>query len=150
MSRVYRAVHIEDHRVAACKVVQLTPKTTAIERKTLDKEMRVHAALKHSNVLEFINAVIVEPDDKTPWHPGVYMLLEFAAGGDLFDKIGYYFFPTFHRFFLCLEAQLTLVILLLSTRSRCERRSRTSVLLPTHRRTRKHALLFVLIFCSPC
>lgn len=78
--------------MAACKVVQLTPKTTAIERKTLDKEMRVHAALKHSNVLEFINAVIVEPDDKTPWHPGVYMLLEFAAGGDLFDKIGDYWF----------------------------------------------------------
>lgn len=83
--------------MAACKVVQLTPKTTATERKTLDKEMRVHAALKHQNVLEFINAVVVEPDGKTPWHPGVYMLLEFAAGGDLFDKIGesYFIFSSY-------------------------------------------------------
>ncbi|KAI0051546.1 Pkinase-domain-containing protein [Auriscalpium vulgare] len=86
-SIVYQAVHIEDHRVAACKVVSLTPKTTNAERKSLDKEMRVHSALKHKNVLEFINAVIVEPDGKTPYYPAFYMLLEFAAGGDLFDKI---------------------------------------------------------------
>jgi len=85
---VYQAVHVEDHRVAACKVVSLTKSTTAVERKTLDKEMRVHAALKHSNVLEFLNAAVVEPDCKSPYFPAIYMLLEFAAGGDLFDKIG--------------------------------------------------------------
>ncbi|KAI0055713.1 CAMK/CAMKL/CHK1 protein kinase [Artomyces pyxidatus] len=86
-SSVFQAVHIEDHRVAACKVVTISKSTTAAERKTLDKEMRVHAALKHRNVLEFINAVIVEPDGKSPYFPAFYMLLEFAAGGDLFDKI---------------------------------------------------------------
>lgn len=74
--------------MAACKVIHLTDKTTSVERKTIDKEMRVHAALKHRNVLEFINAVVVEPDGKMPYVPAVYMLLEFAAGGDLFDKIG--------------------------------------------------------------
>ncbi|KAH9173847.1 CAMK/CAMKL/CHK1 protein kinase [Lactarius sanguifluus] len=68
-STVFQAVNTEDHRVAACKVVALTPKTTQAERKALDKEMRVHAALKHNNVLEFLSAVV------------------FAAGGDLFDKI---------------------------------------------------------------
>jgi serine/threonine-protein kinase Chk1 len=54
----------------------------------IEKEMQVHAALKHPNVLEFINAIIVEANGKARYHPGIYMLLELAAGGDLFDKIG--------------------------------------------------------------
>jgi serine/threonine protein kinase len=69
-------------------VVTLTPKTGQAERKAIDKEMRVHAALKHGNVLEFLTAVIVEPGTESPYIPAIYMLLEFAAGGDLFDKIG--------------------------------------------------------------
>ncbi|KAI9457642.1 CAMK/CAMKL/CHK1 protein kinase [Lactarius psammicola] len=86
-STVFQAVNTEDHRVAACKVVALTPKTTQAERKALDKEMRVHAALKHNNILEFMNAVVVESGTDSPYVPAIYMLLEFAAGGDLFDKI---------------------------------------------------------------
>ncbi|KAK0438423.1 kinase-like domain-containing protein [Armillaria borealis] len=86
-STVFRAVHFEEHRVAACKVISLTDATTEKERKTIDKEMRVHAALKHTNVLEFYNAVVVEVKHKHLYHPGIYMLLELAAGGDLFDKI---------------------------------------------------------------
>jgi serine/threonine-protein kinase Chk1 len=74
--------------VAACKLISLTEKTTEKERKIIDKEMKVHAALKHENVLEFINAVAVEPKQQQHYVPGIYMLLEFAAGGDLFDKIG--------------------------------------------------------------
>ena len=50
--------------------------------------MRVHAALKHTNVLEFLSAVVVEPKDRDIYVPGIYMLLDLAAGGDLFDKIG--------------------------------------------------------------
>lgn len=86
--RVFRAVNIKEHRVAACKVIALTEQSTEKERKTIDKEMRVHAALKHRHVLEFINAVVVEPKHKHQYVPGIYMLLELAAGGDLFDKIG--------------------------------------------------------------
>ncbi|TFY73067.1 hypothetical protein EWM64_g10945 [Hericium alpestre] len=86
-SCVFQAIHVEEHRVAACKVVTLTESTTQAERKTLDKEMRVHAALKNLHVLEFINAVIVEPGTSSSYFPAIYMLLEFAAGGDLFDKI---------------------------------------------------------------
>ncbi|ETW75543.1 hypothetical protein HETIRDRAFT_331300, partial [Heterobasidion irregulare TC 32-1] len=86
-SSVFRAVNVEEHRIAACKVVLLTKETTPYQRKTLDKEMRVHTALKHQNVLEFINAVVVEPDKRPKYIPAIYMLLEFAAGGDLFDKI---------------------------------------------------------------
>jgi serine/threonine-protein kinase CHEK1 len=57
-------------------------------RKAMDKEMRVHAALKHGNILEFLTGATVEPGTESPYIPAIYMLLEFAAGGDLFDKIG--------------------------------------------------------------
>lgn len=50
--------------------------------------MRVHSALKHTNVLEFYTAVVVELKHQLSYHPGIYILLELAAGGDLFDKIG--------------------------------------------------------------
>ncbi len=50
--------------------------------------MRVHSALKHEHVLEFLNAVVVEMKHKTVYIPGIYMLVEYAGGGDLFDKIG--------------------------------------------------------------
>ncbi|PCH37133.1 CHK1 protein kinase [Wolfiporia cocos MD-104 SS10] len=86
-STVYRAVNFDEHRVAACKMVTLTLETTKQARKTLDREIRVHSALKHENVLEFITAICVEPDEDLPYYPGLYMLLELAAGGDLFDKI---------------------------------------------------------------
>ena len=85
---MYRAIDFENQHVAACKVTLLTSKTTAQDRKMLDKEIRVHSAMKHFNVLEFLNAIIVENDERTKYIPGVYMVLELAAGGDLFDKIG--------------------------------------------------------------
>ena len=85
---VFRAVNVSEHRVAACKLITLTEQTTATERKTIEKEMRVHAALKHEHILEFLNAVVVDLKHKQSYIPGYYMLLEFAGGGDLFDKIG--------------------------------------------------------------
>jgi serine/threonine-protein kinase Chk1 len=85
---VFRAVHLQEQRVAACKIIALTSETKPFDRKMFEKEMRVHSALKHVNILEFLNAVIVEPNGKTHYYPGIYMLLELAAGGDLFDKIG--------------------------------------------------------------
>ena len=74
--------------MAACKLVSLSPETSEKDRKTIEKEMRVHSALKHRNVLEFLEAAVVEPQPTHQYVPGIYMLLEFAAGGDLFDKIG--------------------------------------------------------------
>src|ERR1700722_3194985 len=91
--RVFRAVNMEDHRVAACKLISLSEETTEKDRKLVDKEMRGHSALKHVNVLEFLNAVVVEPRHKNHYVPGIYMLMEFAAGGDLFDKIGAHLYP---------------------------------------------------------
>ncbi|KAJ2911555.1 hypothetical protein MD484_g8862, partial [Candolleomyces efflorescens] len=86
-STVYRATNLKEHRVAACKVIALTEKTSEKERKNVEKEMRVHSALKHKNVLEFLAALSVEMKHKLVYHPGIYILLELAAGGDLFDKI---------------------------------------------------------------
>lgn len=88
VSSVFRAVNVQDHRVAACKLVAYPIDMPDKERKTIDKEMRVHSALKHVNVMEFLCAVIIDPRQKGHYNPGFYMLLEFAAGGDLFDKIG--------------------------------------------------------------
>jgi len=87
-SSVFRAVNLESHRVAACKLVHIKEQTTKKERQDLDKEIQLHSALKHQNVLEFLHAAIVELKYKRQYVPGVYMLLELAAGGDLFDKIG--------------------------------------------------------------
>jgi serine/threonine-protein kinase Chk1 len=78
--------------VAACKLIRITEETSEKDRKVIEKEMRVHSALKHANVLEFMNAVVVEAKHKHHYVPGIYMLLEFASGGDLFDKIGTSFF----------------------------------------------------------
>ena len=85
---VYRAVNMETRLSAACKVVPLTDETTRDDRRALEREMKIHGALKHRNVLEFIGAYVVEPNIGSSYFPAVYMLLEFAAGGDLFDKIG--------------------------------------------------------------
>ncbi|EKM52927.1 uncharacterized protein PHACADRAFT_175408 [Phanerochaete carnosa HHB-10118-sp] len=127
-SVVYRAVNFNTSAAAACKVVSLAPDTPKKARDALNKEIAVHLSLKHANVLEFIDYIIIEPllpksssqekgsasrkrkrdevrredkddevkteereygnDDGQPkYHPGYYMLLEIAGGGDLFDKI---------------------------------------------------------------
>jgi len=103
--RVFEAVNFDDHRVAACKVVLITESTTEKDRKNVEKEMRVHSALKHEHVLAFLNAVVVEMKHKAVYIPGIYMLVEYAGGGDLFDKIGGFFF-----FDLLLDTNLTLSI----------------------------------------
>ena len=74
--------------MAACKVVSLQEDTSSQKRKMIEKEIRVHSAMKHNNVLEFYNALIVEASVNPKYFPGIYMLLELASGGDLFDKIG--------------------------------------------------------------
>ncbi|KAJ7477608.1 kinase-like domain-containing protein [Mycena latifolia] len=88
-SKVFRAVNVQKHRVAACKVIVLAPDTLEKDRKTIEKEMRIHAALKYTNILEFKDAVVVELKHQQHFVAGFYMLLELAAGGDLFDKIAH-------------------------------------------------------------
>jgi serine/threonine-protein kinase Chk1 len=87
-SSVFRAVNIENHQVAACKAIFIKEQTTEKERMAIEKEMKIHRLLKHKHILEFLHASVVERKYKDRYVPGIYMLLELAAGGDLFDKIG--------------------------------------------------------------
>ncbi|KAJ9104577.1 hypothetical protein QFC21_002075 [Naganishia friedmannii] len=63
------------------------------EVKLLKKEVQVHRTMKHPYVLEFIDSLLVDKQqqrtamEEDEVVPGLYMLLELAVGGDLFDKI---------------------------------------------------------------
>lgn len=69
-------------------MVFYTDSTTADDQKMLEREVRIHGALKHENIIKFLDAAVVDVNKRSPYMPGVYMLMELAAGGDLFDKIG--------------------------------------------------------------
>ncbi|KAK1923636.1 kinase-like domain-containing protein [Papiliotrema laurentii] len=91
-SKVFRAIDDAHSRVAACKVVNLFISPTlghgTPNVKELQKEVQVHKALKHNYILEFIHSEIIDRErEKEGWVPGLYILLELAVGGDLFDKI---------------------------------------------------------------
>ncbi|CAE6447974.1 unnamed protein product [Rhizoctonia solani] len=86
-SKVFRAINYETRATAACKVVLITSDTPPAQRKDLEKEIKVHSLLKHINVLEFLRCKTIEESESSKYVPGVYMLLELASGGDLFDKI---------------------------------------------------------------
>jgi serine/threonine protein kinase len=58
------------------------------DRQALRKEVQIHAVLKHPNVLEFLGVEEHLKESSKNFVPGLYMVLELGAGGDLFDKIG--------------------------------------------------------------
>lgn len=85
--RVYLGINSKTEQVAAVKVINLTaPAAGRPSRKELEKEVKVHRMMKHQYVLEFFDAVLVEEGGE--FIPGLFMLLEYASMGDLFDKIG--------------------------------------------------------------
>lgn len=87
--RVYLGINPATDSLAAVKVINLTtPAAGRPSRKELEKEVKVHRMMKHQYVLEFIDAVLVE--EGSDYVPGLFMLLEYAQMGDLFDKIGQY------------------------------------------------------------
>lgn len=133
---MFQAVNISDHRVAACKLIRLTEGTSEKDRKNVEKEMRIHAALKHTNVLEFLNAVVVELKHQATYVPGIYMLLEFGGGGDLFDKIGN----------LSMSSLFELHLHFFRSSPRCWRKRgcRPTLFQPIDRRNGEHLLLRVL------
>ncbi|KAL7425213.1 Chk1 protein kinase [Cryptotrichosporon argae] len=91
-SRVFRAINDATSSVAACKVVNLfAPASSAYaapNHKELQKEVQVHRSLKNAYILEFLHSEIVDRErEREGYVAGLYMVLELAVGGDLFDKI---------------------------------------------------------------
>ncbi|WVR08050.1 hypothetical protein IAU60_005095 [Kwoniella sp. DSM 27419] len=91
-SKVFRAIDDAHSLIAACKVVNLFISPTlghgTPNVKELQKEVQVHKALRNPYILEFIHSEVVEKDrEREGYVPGLYMVLELAVGGDLFDKI---------------------------------------------------------------
>lgn len=65
----------------AIKIVQKKPgKEGARHIANLDKEIRIHSSVRHENIIALLNA---GQDDTY-----VYIVMEFAAAGELFDRIG--------------------------------------------------------------
>ena len=60
------------------------------QKKAIEKETTVHSQLKHKHILELIGAAKLDPEKaaRGGYLPAYYLLMEMAAGGDLFDKIG--------------------------------------------------------------
>ena len=49
----------------------------------------MHKSLKNQYILEFLHSEILDKEkEKEGLIPGLYLILELAVGGDLFDKIG--------------------------------------------------------------
>ncbi|WWC92860.1 uncharacterized protein L201_007821 [Kwoniella dendrophila CBS 6074] len=93
-SKVFRAIDDKNSSVAACKVVNLfiSPSLGYGQPnvKELQKEVQVHKALKNEYILKFIHSEVIQKEKESQeqvWVPGLYMILELAIGGDLFDKI---------------------------------------------------------------
>jgi len=77
INRVKIAINSENGKVIAVKIIS---KQNTKARKTLEREIALHQCLHHENIIQLIKAV----EDKN----FVYMMMEYAAGGELFDKIG--------------------------------------------------------------
>ncbi|KAG5461633.1 MAG: hypothetical protein BJ554DRAFT_6141 [Olpidium bornovanus] len=81
--RVKLAVDPTSQRSVAVKIIQRRASKdsrSAIDRKQLDKEIIIHSALRHENIIRLLGS----DTDETY----LYIVLEYAAGGELFDKIG--------------------------------------------------------------
>lgn len=92
-SRVYRAYNPEIRTFAAIKVISLVnkksdPTLDEASYKRIKKEIKVHKTLKHSNILELIDSL--EDHEGLPSRnipPAFYIILAYAASGDLFDQL---------------------------------------------------------------
>jgi len=74
--KVKLAINSENGEIIAVKIIS---KQNTKARKTLEREIALHQCLHHENIIELKRAV----EDKN----FVYMMMEYAAGGELFDKI---------------------------------------------------------------
>ncbi|KAL8277271.1 hypothetical protein RQP46_010340 [Phenoliferia psychrophenolica] len=73
----------------AVKIVRVDNHTTPIEQKKVDREFRIHQTLRHQHILEIVAAERRGEEDVMGerWSAGLYIAMQLAAGGDLFDMI---------------------------------------------------------------
>ena len=65
----------------AVKILPIdTSSHTLQSRASLEKEVAIHRVVKHQNIIRLF--------DYTEDASFIYILMEYAAGGELFDKIG--------------------------------------------------------------
>jgi serine/threonine-protein kinase Chk1 len=85
-SKVYCAQHPVSTELVAVKVI---PYSGGELDSKMVKEVKMHKMLKHANILEVLGTD-TDPDGKRTqaWGPAYFIILEYASGGDLFDKIG--------------------------------------------------------------
>lgn len=76
--RVKLLVHQHTNQMVALKVVDLTKHKDAAD--TVKKEEKIHSTAHHPNIIQLYGKR--EDGNK------VYMFLEYASGGELFNKIG--------------------------------------------------------------
>jgi hypothetical protein len=121
-SKVFRAQHPVSSELVAIKVI--TYQGGQVDSKIV-KEVKMHRILKHANILEVLGTEVDEDGSKYKvWGPAFFIILEYASGGDLFDKIG-----TLPTLVDTCEAHC-----LNSSRRRRFRRDCAFLLLPTHGR----------------
>lgn len=79
-------MHPRSNELVAVKVIRYSGGPLA---SNLLKEVKIHSSLKHKNVLEVMGSEVDQDGIKTDWEigPAFYIVLEYASGGDLFDKI---------------------------------------------------------------
>ncbi|KAK4699855.1 hypothetical protein P7C70_g6402, partial [Phenoliferia sp. Uapishka_3] len=73
----------------AVKIVK-TITGNPVEAKKVDREFRIHQTLRHEFVLEIVAAERREREKmgEDEWPEGLYIAMQLATGGDLFDMIG--------------------------------------------------------------
>lgn len=67
------------------------------ELRRMRSELSIHKSLSHERVIQFKAGFIVELDDGESFVPGVYILMEYAACGDLFREIGNVYITMFRH-----------------------------------------------------
>lgn len=135
--RVFRAIDDTHSKVAACKVINLFISPTlghgTPNVKELQKEVQVHKALKNEYILGFVHSEVVDRErEQEGWVPGLYMILELAVGGDLFDKIGTSKIPSSFLSFSCGSRGACTGVLTGSSRYWSSGRSREVLLCAAH------------------
>lgn len=75
------SVRLATHRKTAVKAaVKIIPKDDDGLTKSMQKELTIHRGMQHRNISKFL-----ESKEETEC---IYFFVEYAAAGELFDKIG--------------------------------------------------------------